>query len=47
MPIDASVGPNIGYNGADYDFYVESAGGKLSGSTTTPILLKALAKGGI
>jgi hypothetical protein len=38
MLIDANLGPNTGYNEADYDFYVESVGGKLSGSTTTNIV---------
>lgn len=31
MLIDADSNTKTGYNGADYDFYVESAGGKLSG----------------
>ena len=31
MLIDADSNPKTGYNGADYDFYVESAGGKLNG----------------
>ena len=31
MLIDADSNPKTGYNGADYDFYEESAGGKLSG----------------
>jgi hypothetical protein len=30
MLIDADSNPKTGYNGADYDFYVESAAGKLS-----------------
>jgi hypothetical protein len=29
--IDADSNPKTGYNGADYDFYVEVAGGKLNG----------------
>ncbi len=31
MLIDADSNPKTGYNGADYDFYVEVAGGKLNG----------------
>ena len=31
MLIDADANPKTGYNGADYDLYIESAGGKLSG----------------
>jgi hypothetical protein len=31
MLIDADSNTKTGYNGADYDFYVESVGGKLSG----------------
>jgi hypothetical protein len=31
MLIDADSNPKTGYNGADYDFYVESVAGKLSG----------------
>ncbi len=31
MLIDADSNTKTGYNGADYDFYVQSAGGKLSG----------------
>jgi hypothetical protein len=31
MLIDADSNSKTGYNGADYDFYIESAGGKLSG----------------
>src|SRR5205823_9602073 len=31
MLIDADSNTKTGYNGADYDFYVEVAGGKLSG----------------
>gem|GEM_PF-492239 len=31
MLIDVDSNPKTGYNGADYDFYVESVGGKLSG----------------
>lgn len=31
MLIDADANPKTGYNGADYDFYVESTLGKLSG----------------
>lgn len=30
MLIDADSNTKTGYNGADYDFYMESAGGKLS-----------------
>jgi hypothetical protein len=29
MLIDADSNTKTGYNGADYDFYVQSAGGKL------------------
>ncbi|MFZ1878401.1 MAG: hypothetical protein WAU25_15340, partial [Nitrososphaeraceae archaeon] len=31
MLIDADSNPQTGHNGADYDFYVEAAGGKLNG----------------
>ena len=31
MLIDADSNTKTGYNGADYDFYVESVAGKLSG----------------
>jgi hypothetical protein len=31
MLIDADSNPQTGYNGADYDFYVEATGGKLNG----------------
>jgi hypothetical protein len=31
MLIDADSNPKTGYNGADYDFYVEVARGKLNG----------------